>query len=62
MAIWYINCTLNIVYVMCIDISSANKRDEVVLVFTTYNTTQINMSENVYIEAKVRHKVLVIFQ
>ena len=62
MAIWYINCILNIVYVMCIDISSANKRDEVVLVFTTYNTTQINMSENVYIEAKVRHKVLVIFQ
>ena len=62
MAIWYINCILNIVYVMCIDISSANKRDEVVLVFTTYNTTQISMSENVYIEAKVRHKVLVIFQ
>jgi len=47
---------------MFIDISSANKRDEVVLVFTTYNTTQISMSENVYIEAKVRHKVLVIFQ
>jgi len=62
MAIWYINCILNIVYVMFIDISSANKRDEVVLVFTTYNTTQISMSENVYIEAKVRHKVLVIFQ